>query len=221
MPIKAVFLDVDGTLIDSNDYHVASWQEVFRRAGINLDKDVIRAQIGKGGDQLVPSLAPQLSPEEQQALSREREKIFRERYRAQAKPFPMAADLIRRLHTDGKKVILSSSSKREEIDYYTELLDVGDILDGATTADDAEASKPQGDIFAAALALVFPFSPGETIAVGDSPYDVLSAARNTVKTIGLLSGGFSELVLEEAGAVTVYHSVKDLYEHYDRSPLVA
>lgn len=220
MPLKAVFLDVDGTLIDSNDYHVASWQEVFHRAGIELHKDVIRGQIGKGGDQLVPSLAPQLSPEKQQTLSRERERIFRDRYRAQAKPFPLAADLIRRLHTDGKKVVLASSSKREEIDYYIALLGVGDVIDGATTADDAAASKPQGDIFAAALALVFPFSAVETMAVGDSPYDVLSAGRNSVRTIGLLSGGFSELALEEAGAVSVYHSVKDLYENYGQSPLV-
>ena len=80
-------------------------------------------------------------------------------------------------------------------------------------------SKPAGDIFAAALALVFPTAASETLAIGDTPYDVVSALRSDIRTIAVRSGGFSDEILAGAGAPYVYASVKALFEELDSSPL--
>jgi phosphoglycolate phosphatase-like HAD superfamily hydrolase len=100
-----------------------------------------------------------------------------------------------------------------------ELLGVGHALTGTVSKDDVQNSKPAGDIFAAALASVFPLPPSETFAIGDTPYDVESALKSDIRTIALRSGGVSEETLADAGALYVFASVKELFEHYDSSPL--
>ena len=59
----------------------------------------------------------------------------------------------------------------------------------------------------------------EAIAVGDSPYDVTSAAKAGVSTIALLCGGFDEAVLVEAGAIGIYASTRDLLAQFETSRL--
>jgi beta-phosphoglucomutase-like phosphatase (HAD superfamily) len=217
--LKAVFFDIDGTLVDSNDFHVMAWQEAFRDHGHHFEQGDIRGQIGKGGDQLVPSLIPGVDEKSQKAISHRHGEIFKPKYLSQVKPFPHAFDLIEMLHAKGVAVLLASSSEKTEVEYYVGLLKVELFLTGAVSKDDVATSKPAGDIFAAALSKVFPLAASETLAVGDTPYDVESALRSDVKTIGLRSGGFSEEVLADAGAPYIYGSVKDLFENFETSPL--
>ena len=217
--LKAVFFDIDGTLVDSNDFHVMAWQEAFRDFGHRFEQDAIRSQIGKGGDQLVPSLLPGIDDKSQKAISHRHGEIFKPRYLKEVKPFPHAFDLVEMLHAKGTQVLLASSSEKAEVDHYVGLLKVESFLTGTVSKDEVANSKPAGDIFAAALAKVFPLSASETFAIGDTPYDVESALRSDIKTIGLRSGGFSEEVLGNAGAPCVYASVKDLFENFETSPL--
>lgn len=217
--LKAVFFDIDGTLVDSNDFHVTAWQEAFRDHGHHIEQGDIRSQIGKGGDQLVPSLLPGIDDKSQKAISHRHGEIFKAKYLKQVKPFPNAFDLIEMLHAKGTKVLLASSSEKEEVAHYVDLLKVETFLTGTVSKDDVANSKPAGDIFAAALSQVFPLSASETLAVGDTPYDVESALRSDVKTVALRSGGFSEEVLGDAGAPYIYGSVKDLFDHFETSPL--
>jgi HAD superfamily hydrolase (TIGR01509 family) len=217
--LKAVFFDIDGTLVDSNDFHVMAWQEAFRDFGHYFEQSDIRGQIGKGGDQLVPSLLPGIDEKLQKAVSERHGKVFKPKYLAQVKPFPHAFDLLEMLHAKGVKVLLASSSEKTEVDHYIDLLKVEPFLTGTVSKDDVAHSKPAGDIFAAALSKVFPLSASETLAVGDTPYDVESALRSGIKTIGLRSGGFSEEVLGDAGAPYIYASVQDLFDNFDNSPL--
>ena len=65
--IPAVIFDIDGTLVDSNDLHARAWQEAFAHFGVQLPFEQVRHQIGKGGDQLIPSLL--LSKYEKSALA--------------------------------------------------------------------------------------------------------------------------------------------------------
>jgi membrane protein len=219
MPLKATFFDIDGTLVDSNEFHVTAWDEAFHDHGHQIGRDKIRAQIGKGADQLIPALFPGLEQKTSKAIADRHGEIFRLRYLDQVRPFPNAADLLEMLHAKGKRVILASSAEKAEVDHYVGLLKVQPFLDGTVSKDDVARSKPTGDIFAAALALVFPTDANETLAVGDTPYDIESALRSDVKTIALRSGGHSKEALFEAGAAFVYASVKDLFEHFDSSPL--
>jgi membrane protein len=219
MPLKAVFFDIDGTLVDSNESHVFAWEEAFRDHGLLADKSAIRAQIGKGADQLIPSLFPGVTLEQQKEIARRHGEIFRLRYLNQVQPFPHATDLIEMLHAKGIKVILASSAEQADVQHYVELLKLAPFLTGTVSKDDVANSKPAGDIFAAALGQVFPVAASETLAVGDTPYDVEAALRSEIKTIALRSGGFSGQALAEAGASHIYASVKELFEAFDRSPL--
>lgn len=219
MPLKAIFFDIDGTLVDSNEFHVMAWEEAFRDHGVLIDKAAIRGQIGKGADQLIPSLYPDMAEDQQKAIAKRHGEIFRTRYLKQVKAFPHATDLIEMVHAKGTKVILASSAEKAEVEYYVELLKIGAMLTGNVSKDDVANSKPAGDIFAAALAQVFPMAASETLAIGDTPYDVESALRSDIKTIGVRSGGFSGESLAAAGAPYIYASVKELFDNFDRSPL--
>ena len=219
MTFKAVLFDIDGTLVDSNDFHVNAWDEAFRGVGKTFDAQTIHDQIGKGTDMLVPTLMPGTSKDEQERLGEAHGNAFKSRYLDQVKPFPAAHDLLVRVHAAGKKVILASSASKSELDHYLELLDVRDIVAESTSADDVENTKPAPDIFATALKKVAPFAADEVIVVGDTPYDIEAAAKCGIAAIGLRSGRFSDQSLRDAGAVALYDDVASLLAEYDTSPL--
>jgi len=219
MPLQAVFLDIDGTLVDSNGFHVTAWSEAFHEYGHQMADEKIRVQIGKGADQLIPALLPDLDKPTCKAIAERHGEIFRTRYLKQVKPLPHATDLIEMIHACGTRVILASSADKAEVEYYTDLLMIGAMISGTVTNDDVANSKPAGDIFAAALAQVFPLAASETLAIGDTPYDVESALRSDIRTIAVRSGGFSTETLAAAGAAYIYASVQELLDTFDSSPL--
>jgi HAD superfamily hydrolase (TIGR01549 family) len=220
--IKAVIFDVDGTLVDSNDLHVEAWREAFRRYGKEVSFEELHEQMGKGGDQLMPVFC---SDEELgrygEELERRRVELFTSDYLPRVRPFPRVRELFERIKADGLKIALASSAKHEELERHKKSLRVEDLLEAATSADDAERSKPHPDIFQAALAGLKGVAPAEAVVVGDTPYDVEAAAKAGVRAVGLLSGGFAGEVLHAAGAAAVYRDVSDLLEHYEGSPLAA
>lgn len=217
---KAIFFDIDGTLVDTNDLHARAWDEAFRHFGIALPYAAIRHQIGKGGDNLLPALLP---PALLQAKQKEIEEchsaIFRRDYLPGAKPFPGVRPLFERLRADGVRILLASSSHAQEIDHYLDLLNVRDLVEGTTSHDDVEHSKPDPDIFRAALAKVAPLGAADVLVVGDTPYDVEAAGKNGISTVGVRCGGFADADLLSAGACALYDGPEDLLERYERSPL--
>lgn len=198
--LRAVVFDVDGTLVDSVDLHARCWQEAFARYGYRLPLERIRAQIGKGGDQLVPwFLRPGDDARFGEELDHFRSALFRARYLEQVRPFPKVRELFERLRDDGRRIALASSGKAEEIGHYVALCGNDDLIDARTTSEDADRSKPCPDVFAAALARLGIDSAREAMAVGDSPFDAEAAGRIDLPTIGLLSGGFDPDDLCRAG----------------------
>lgn len=221
LAIKAVFFDIDGTLVDSNDLHVAAWDEAFRERGHVIAPAAIRGQIGKGGDVLVPTLLPGSAERDVEALSDRHGEIFKDKYLGQVRAFAGAADLLRHAHGLGQKVLLASSADAREVAHYMSLLDVRAVVDDTTSIDDVETSKPAGDIFAAALGKVRPLTASEVMVVGDTPYDVEAAAKCGIRAIALRSGGFDDAVLTSAGAIALYDDAAELLACYARSPLGA
>ena len=217
---KAVIFDVDGTLIDSVDLHAQSWQDAFREYGRDIPLDDIRMQIGKGGDELMPVF---LSEEDIEAIGEELEErrgaILKERYLPKVKAFPGVRDLIEHLRVQGLRIALASSAKEDELETYKEVADIEDLVDVQTSSDDADNSKPNPDIFLAALEKLGNPDPQDVIVVGDTPYDAEAASQAGLRTIGLLCGGFPEDGLWEAGCVAVYLDPADLLAQYDSSPL--
>lgn len=213
--IGAVLFDVDGTLVDTNDLHAAAWQQAFRHFGIDLPRETIRCQVGKGGDNLIPALLPaDLVERCQDEIEDYRSELFQRDYLPQAVPFPGVRALFERLFADGIKIVLATSSKQAELQFYRALLGVEDLLHAATTKDDVEHSKPCPDIFEAALRKVKPLEALQVLVVGDSPWDVKGACRAGLGTVALRCGGFGDAELCEAGAVAVYDGPEDLLAHY-------
>ena len=215
--LRAILFDLDGTLVDTNHLHVEAWQRAFREHGHDFTREQIHGQVGKGGDNLVPSLLPDASEEERDAIDDRHGEIYKGELMPTARPFPRASDLLRRTKDEGLKVVLASSAGGEEIDHYVGLLGE-DVISFTTGKDDVEASKPCPDIFEAALRKGG-LKPDEAIVIGDTPYDVIAAKRAGLECIAVLSGGFAEAELRGAGAMAVYQDAADLLDHWDELPV--
>jgi HAD superfamily hydrolase (TIGR01549 family) len=217
--LHAVIFDVDGTLVDSNDLHARAWQEAFAHFGVDLPFERVRSQIGKGGDQLVPSL---LSPNQVAHFGKEleqyRSELFKKKYLHQVRGFPSVRELFQRILAEHRKIALASSAKKDELEVLKRAAHIEDLIDEETSSDDADKSKPHPDIFQAALDRL-KVNADEAVAVGDTPYDAIAATRLHLRTIGLLCGGFPEVDLRKAGAVEIYQSPADLLKNYDKSVL--
>lgn len=218
MAITAVLFDIDGTLVDSNDYHVLAWEQAFAGIGVRFDRQVIHDQIGKGTDMLVPTLLPDLDEEAQERLGKAHGDAFKSQYLDRVRPFPGARDLLARVHAAGLRVVLASSASKDELDHYLGLLDARELVAATTSADDVERTKPAPDIFATALKKLG-VPPEEVVVVGDTPYDIEAAGKCGIAAIAVRSGGFTDDALTDAGAVAIHDDVAALLRDFDRSPL--
>jgi HAD superfamily hydrolase (TIGR01509 family) len=218
--IRAVLFDVDGTLVDTVGLHAAAWQEAFAKFGKEIPLEDVRRQIGKGGDQLIPVF---LSPDEVarfgEALDRFRSDLYARAYLPRARALPGARDLVARVRADGRAAVLASSAKEDELRAMERLVGLDGVVRGATSADEVDRSKPFPDVFRAALARAGGVAPAEAVAVGDSPWDAIAARRAGVRVVGVLTGGFPERDLRDAGCEEVYADARDLLARYGASPL--
>ena len=217
MPPAAI-LDVDGTLVDTNYHHTIAWYRAFRQHEVVLPVWRIHRHIGMGGDQLVTALAGEQVEDEQGEDIRAAEKALYAELIDEVEPLAGARALIEDLKRRGHVVVLASSAKQEEVDHYLDLLDARELVDDWTTSADVEATKPEPDLVQAAVDKA---GGGEAVMVGDSVWDCEAAKRAGLATVAVLTGGFSEAELLEAGAVAVYHSIEDLRESLDETPLAA
>ena len=215
--LRAILFDLDGTLVDTNDMHVEAWHRAFCEHGHEFTREQIHSQVGKGGDNLVPSLLPDANEEEQDAIDDRHGEIYKSELMPTARPFPRASDLLRRTKDEGLQVVLASSAGGEEVDHYVDLLGK-ELISFTTGKDDVEASKPCPDIFEAALKKGG-LKPGDAIVIGDTPYDIQAAKRAGLRCIAVLSGGFPEEELRNAGAVAIYRDAADLLDHWDELPV--
>ena len=216
-PIRGVILDVDGTLVDSNDAHARAWVEALAEHGIDVEYEKARRLIGMGGDKLLPEIA---GLEEDSSLGEKigetRSRIFKTKYLPHLKPFPRVKELLKRMTDDGLKLVVASSAKEDEMEELLKIAGATEFIEDKTSSSDAENSKPDPDIVQAALDdLGLP--PDEVIMLGDTPYDVEAAARAGIKTVALRSGGWRDAELP--GAEAVYDDAADLLARYDSSPL--
>jgi HAD superfamily hydrolase (TIGR01509 family) len=218
MPVRGVILDVDGTLLLSNDAHAQAWFEAFAAFGYAVPFERVRPLIGMGGDKLLPTVVPGLSEREGvgKQIAARRGEIFLSQYVQTLRPAPGARNLVRRMAGDGLHLVVASSAKRDELDALLKAAQVDDLLTETTTSDDADDSKPAPDIVEVALQkLAMP--PDDALMIGDTPYDIESAGKAGVDTIAVRCGGSGDARL--AGARAIYDDPADLLAHYVTSPL--
>jgi HAD superfamily hydrolase (TIGR01549 family) len=217
-PIEAVIFDIDGTIVDSVDLHARAWQRAFAKFGKNILLEAIRS--GKGADQLLPVYFSKQELEQfGEAMERYRGDLFKAEYLPKVKGFPKVRELFERIRRNKKRIVLASSTKEDELKHYKEIARINDLIEGETSSDNVERSKPCPDIFEVALKQLGNITPDKVIVVGDTPYDAAAAAKANIAPIGFLCGGWTQPQLLRAGCIAVYRDPADLLARYEESPL--
>jgi HAD superfamily hydrolase (TIGR01509 family) len=205
--------------VDSVDLHAEAWRAAFARFGKKTSFEKVRRQIGKGADQLMPVF---LSGDELAKFGDEliqyRSELFKREFLPRVKAFAAVRQLFQRIRRDDKRIALASSAKADELEAYKSIAGIGDLVEAETSSDDTARSKPFPDIFQAALAQLGDITANEAIVVGDTGYDAEAAGKANLRTVGVLSGGWNEADLFQAGCIAVYRDPSDLLARYDTSP---
>ncbi|MFZ0043989.1 MAG: HAD family hydrolase [Solirubrobacteraceae bacterium] len=211
-------LDIDGTLVDTNYHHTLAWFRAFVRHDIVLPIWRIHRHIGMGGDQVITALCGEETEKEQGDAIRDAEGEEYSALIGEVRTMKDARGLISSLKDRGHRVVLASSAKEDEVDHYLDLLDARELADAWTSSADVEATKPQPDLVNSAMDKLGGDS-GEAVMIGDTPWDVKAAQGADVATLAVMTGGFSEQELRDAGAVAVFESVADLRDQLDDTAL--
>ena len=212
-----LILDIDGTLVDSNDHHARAWVDALAESGFDVPFAKVRPLIGMGGDKVLPRVAGLSSDDPRgERVSERRSAIFAERYLPDVKPFPRVRELLLRARQEGWRLAIATSAKEEEVQPLLERAQVADLVTRRTSSDDADRSKPDPDIVQAALGEVG-VPRDRVFMLGDTPYDVEAATRAGVRALALTCGGWDRDALSKA--VAVYRDPADLLARFDESPL--
>lgn len=213
---EGVLLDVDGTLIDSNDAHARSWHMALAEFGVDVPVERIQPLIGMGGDKLLPRLTGvDAESDTGEAISKRRGEIFRRQFVPHLRPTPGAHELVKRLRAEGLRLVIATSAQREELEIMLEQVGLDDLIERKTSSSDAENSKPDPDIIQAALAKA-KLTPDSALLLGDTPYDVEAAGRASVATVALRCGGWPAEALR--GAIAIYDHPAHLLSQFTSSP---
>jgi HAD superfamily hydrolase (TIGR01509 family) len=211
-------LDIDGTLVDTNYQHVLAWYRAFRQHGHVVPMWVLHRHIGMGGDKLIEAVCDEEVEREQGDEIRAAEKPLYKAMIEEVEPLEGARELLAGLKDAGHTVVLASSAKADELDHYLDLLDARDLADDWTSAADVEETKPAPDIVHSALDKANA-EPQHAVMIGDTPWDIQAAEKAGVPTLAVMTGGFSEQELADAGALRVFPTIEDLRAGLSETPL--
>ncbi len=185
--MRLILFDIDGTLVDSNYQHALAWFRALRRHGVTCEVRVLHHLIGMGGDQIVTTVAgEEVERRDGDAIREAEAALFREMI-DEVVALPDARRLLEALAERARAVVLSSSAKPDEAEHYIDLLDARHLVDGWTTSEDVDATKPEPDLIQAALDTA---GGGPALMIGDSTWDCRAAARAGVPTVTILTGGY-------------------------------
>jgi HAD superfamily hydrolase (TIGR01509 family) len=218
--MNAVLLsDIDGTLVDSNALHAEAWRRAFEHFGIEVGLDEAWRQIGKGGDQLIPVFVNDADlPHLEEEIKKFRSDLFHRDYMPRIQRFPQARELLLRVKESGRRIVLATSAGKSDIATYKKIVGIEELVEEEASSADAKESKPEPDIFAAALKKAGAKAE-QAIALGDTPYDARAAGALGIPVIGVTCGGWKKSDLLDAGCVEVYRDPGDLLLHFGVSIL--
>lgn len=218
--LHGIILDVDGTLVDSNDAQAYSWVQAMADYGNDVSFDRVRPLIGMGGDKVLPeTLGITKESEAGKQISQRRKQVFKMRYLPTLHAFPQTRELLEYMHEQGLALVIATSAAPDELHDLLQVIGphIEDLLKQEASSKDVKQSKPDPDVMHAALQRTG-YTPGEVLMIGDTSYDIESATQAGVKTIAFRCGGSSNREL--AGAIAIYDGPADLLAHYNESPLV-
>ena len=214
-----VLLDVDGTLLDTNYLHTLAWWQAFADAGVaGVSMADCHQAVGIASEGLVDALAHEADDKTKQKVVKRHTKRYA-KLQDQVVALAGADHLVRRCHEAGLTVVLATSGPESDLGWMLPAIGVEEsLIDGTTTSDDVEQSKPAPDLLTTAIQQ-HGLDPSRTLAIGDTVWDVQSAHDAGVRLVGFTSGGISRCQLEGAGADEVFDGPADLVDRWDSSLL--
>ncbi|MBP1474366.1 HAD family hydrolase [Frateuria sp. MAH-13] len=218
-PRTAFLFDLDGTLVDSVYQHVLAWKEALDREGIELAVWRIHRKIGMSGGlftrMLLRETGIEITEERVARLRRWHAEAFSRRAEAGGvRPLPGAHELLAWLTEAGLPWAIATSGRMQTAAHNLQALGVDPAKVPVITRDDVRHAKPDPDLFLAAADRLG-VDIQHALVLGDSIWDMLAAQRCRALGVGLLSGGYGQEELEQAGAFRVYDDPADLLHHID------
>jgi phosphoglycolate phosphatase-like HAD superfamily hydrolase len=212
--MQGVLLDIDGTLVDSNDAHAHAWAQGLAENGYAVKFETVRPLIGMGGDKLLPKVCG-LSADspEGKRVNQRREEIFTKDYVPHLRPCRGAKKLLDLFANRGFRQVAASSAKKAELEMLLRICGADQVVSAITSSDDAEHTKPDPDILHAALEKIG-LPPLQVAMLGDTPYDIEASRRAGIRVVALRCGGWKDADL---AADAIYDDPADLATHFDDS----
>ena len=189
LPFTTVLFDVDGTLIDSNAAHAETWHQALREHDVDATLAKVRSLVGMGSDNLLPALAG-ISDESDlgRSIAQRKKELFQTAIPS-LRPTNGARALVQYLREAKRAVVIATSADAREVSALLEQAGVDDLIPVRASKDDAADSKPDPDIVEAALRRAGA-AAGESVMIGDTPYDLEASKRAGVAAIALRCGGY-------------------------------
>jgi len=209
--MRAVIFDLDGTLVDTVYGHTLAWQRVLAEAGMPVEGWKVHRLIGMSGGLLTQAAGHEigrpLSEGEAETLQKRHGVVYNE-LMPERRPLPGAIELLRYLRDEKIRHGVATSGRRADA---KKSLDALDLPEGTVVVDrdDVARAKPEPDLFLACQQRLG-VKPEECYVIGDAVWDLLAARRAAMLGIGLLSGGYGQEELYQAGAYRVYGTPAEL-----------
>lgn len=214
--MKAFIFDLDGTLVDSVYLHTLAWQKALSEYGIKSPAWAIHRRIGMSGELLVKAIAAEqhrrVNERDLEKLGKRHARLFRE-LAPNCSPLPGVPALLRHLHQAKIPHGIATSGKRAEIKNLLKSLSLKSntvVIDGDMVLE----VKPEPDLFLLCQQTLN-VEPANCLVVGDAVWDIYAARRSGIMSVGLMSGGFGEQELYNAGAMRVYRDACALLQAID------
>ena len=208
MRFSGYILDVEGTLVDSVRQNLLSLQDALAEFGVTASYDLLQLYSGLDGDQTLQLVAPNLDGDERKKVLERQAKLYEAHYLESVTAFPGVRNVFETLTRNGGRIALATDCKGPELKHYLYLLNVTDLINSMACGDDVEHGKPDPRLVGLALKKLG-VAAGQAVMIGDTPYDAEAARGAGTAAAGLLTGGFVESVLTDAGCFAV---AKDLNE---------
>lgn len=202
---RAVIWDLDGTLINSVDYHWEAWRSTMAAEGFTITFEDFVADFGKRNDEILRSrLRADLSEAEIARISLDKEQRYRSLLRTQGlELLPGAGYWLEKIRADGWLQALGTSAPRGNIDAVFAVTGIEKFFDAVMSSEEVKQGKPAPDVFLAA-ARKLNADPARCIVVEDAPAGVEAGRRAGMKTVGVLT------THDELTADIVVRSLTDL-----------
>jgi HAD superfamily hydrolase (TIGR01509 family) len=221
LPVVSIF-DVEGTLVDCVPLQLESWRATLNSAGHSFTHADLQPFSGMDGMWMLDQLLPEEPADAKERLLKAQGESYRSDFILRAEPFPGVQQLFEQLKQHDVLIGIATTCKKDELAQYDKQLGILELTDAVSCGDMVKHGKPDPSLFQACLARLKIADASCAVAIGDTPYDARAAKELGMLSVGVITGGFSEQALREAGCDGVFEQVQAVNAIWHRSsePLI-